>query len=203
MTSLALQPVVLASASAARAHMLENAGLAVERVPAGIDEDEVKRSFRREGFDAAGCATALAEAKAARVSERRTGTLVIGADQMLDCAGVWFDKPRDLADARAQLEALRGKRHELVTAAAVVENGAVIWRRVERPRLTMRDLTDRFLDRYLAAAGEQVLGTVGAYEIEGLGVQLFSRIEGDYFAILGLPLLPLLDFLRGRGVVPQ
>ncbi|HEX7969458.1 MAG TPA: Maf family protein [Stellaceae bacterium] len=201
MSTLALKPVVLASASAARAAMLANAGLEVGREPAGIDEDEVKLSFRREGIDAARCATALAEAKAMRVSERHVGTLVIGADQMLDCSGTWFDKPRDLDEARVQLAALRGKRHELVTAAAVVQNGAVIWRRVERPRLTMRDFSDQFLDCYLAAAGDDALGTVGAYRLEGLGVQLFSRIEGDYFSILGLPLLALLDFLRGRGVV--
>ncbi len=203
MNALALRPVVLASASAARARMLENAGLAVERIPAGIDEDEVKRSFRREGLDAVGCAAALAEAKAMRVSERRAGMLVIGADQMLDCDGVWLDKPRDLAEARGQLKALRGKRHELVTAAAAVQNGAVVWRRVERPRLTMRDFTDQFLDRYLAVVGDHVLGAVGAYQLEGLGAQLFSRIEGDYFSILGLPLLALLDFLRSHGVVPQ
>ena len=202
MSTLALEPVVLASASAARAEMLANAGLEIGRDPAGIDEDEVKRSFRRECIDTVSCATALAEAKAMRVSERHTGTLVIGADQMLDCAGTWFDKPRDLNEVRIQLAALRGRQHELVTAAAVVQNGAVIWRRVERPRLTMRDFSDQFLERYLAAVGDDALGTVGAYRLEGLGVQLFSRIEGDYFSILGLPLLALLDFLRGRGVVP-
>ena len=201
MTALALKPVVLASASTTRAGILANAGLQVLRDPAGVDEDEIKRSFRREGLDAASCATALAETKAVRVSERHSDALVIGADQMLDCAGTWFDKPRNRTEARAQLVALRGNRHELVSAVAVVRNGAVIWRLVDRPRLTMRTFSDRFLDAYLAALGDDALASVGVYQLEGPGAQLFERIEGDYFSILGLPLLPLLDFLRGHGVV--
>lgn len=201
MRGLGLQPVVLASASATRAAILARAGIDVRRDPAGVDEDEIKRSFRHEGRNAASCAAALAETKALRVSERHTGTLVIGADQMLDCAGTWFDKPRDRADARAQLVALRGKRHELVSAVAVVRNGAVIWHLVDRPRLTMRAFSDNFLDTYLAALGDEALASVGVYQLEGLGAQLFERVEGDYFSILGLPLLPLLDFLRGHGVV--
>jgi len=201
MTGLALRPVVLASASATRAAILAQAGIEVLRDSAGVDEDEIKRSFRREGRDAASCAAALAETKAMRVSERHSDALVIGADQMLDCAGTWFDKPRDRGEARAQLAALRGKRHELVSAVAVVRNGAVIWRLVDRPRLTMRAFSDRFLDAYLAALGDDALAAVGVYQLEGLGAQLFERVEGDYFSILGLPLLPLLDFLRGHGVV--
>jgi septum formation protein len=193
--------VVLASASAIRAELLARAGIATESDPAGIDEGEVKRSFRHEGRDAASCAAALAAAKAIRVTQRHPGALVIGADQLLDCAGAWFDKPRDAADARAQLVALRGKRHELATAVAVAQNGAVLWQHVERPRLTMRDFSDRFLDDYLRALGDAALTAVGAYQIEGLGAQLFARIDGDYFSILGLPLLPLLDFLRGHDVV--
>ncbi|HET7595036.1 MAG TPA: Maf family protein, partial [Stellaceae bacterium] len=122
-------------------------------------------------------------------------------DQMLDCAGTWFDKPHDRADARAQLVALRGKRHELVSAVTVVRNGAVIWHLVDRPRLAMRAFSDDFLDTYLAALGDEALASVGVYQLEGLGAQLFERVEGDYFSILGLPLLPLLDFLRGHGVV--
>jgi septum formation protein len=119
----------------------------------------------------------------------------------LDCAGTWFDKPRDRNEARAQLVALRGKRHELISAVTVVKNGAVIWHVVDRPRLTMRSFSDRFLDAYLAALGDDALASVGVYQLEGLGAQLFERIDGDYFSILGLPLLPLLDFLRGHGVV--
>ena len=201
MSGLGLAPVVLASASTTRAAILAHAGLEVLRDSSGVDEDEIKRSFRREGLDAASCATALAETKAMRVAARHTGALVIGADQMLDCAGTWFDKPRDRDEARAQLVALRGKRHELVSAVAVVRNGAVIWRLVDRSRLTMRAFSDQFLDTYMAALGDDALASVGVYQLEGLGAQLFEKIEGDYFSILGLPLLPLLDFLRGHGVV--
>lgn len=196
-------PVVLASASAARAQLLERAGLDVRCDPAGVDEDEVKASFRAEGRDTVSCATALAEAKAVRVSIRSPGALVIGADQMLVLGQRWFDKPRDLAEARQQLLALRGQRHELVTAAAVAVNGAVIWHRLDRPALTMRGFSETFLDAYLAAAGDEVLAVVGCYRLEGLGAQLFERIDGDYFSILGLPLLPLLEFLRGHGVVQR
>ncbi|HEX6840544.1 MAG TPA: Maf family protein [Stellaceae bacterium] len=201
MTGIGGGPVVLASASAARAAILTGAGIEVLRDPAGIDEDEIKRSFRASGGDAVACATALAETKAMRVSARHNDALVVGADQMLDCAGTWFDKPRDRGEARAQLVALRGKRHELVSAVIVVKNGAVIWHFVDRPRLTMRAFSDRFLDAYMAALGDNALASVGVYQLEGLGVQLFERIEGDYFSILGLPLLPLLDFLRGNDVV--
>jgi septum formation protein len=201
MTGLALEPMVLASASATRAALLAQAGIEVRRDAAGIDEDEIKRSFRHEGGDAASCAAALAEAKALRVSQRHADELVIGADQMLDCGGVWFDKPRNRAEARAQLVALRGKRHELVSAVAVVRNGAVIWHTIDRSRLTMRAFSDRFLEAYLGALGDDALAAVGVYQIEGPGAQLFERIEGDYFSILGLPLLPLLAFLRGHGAV--
>jgi len=201
MTGLGGWPIVLASGSATRAAILAGAGIEVLRDPAGINEDEIKRSFRAAGRDAVACATALAETKAVRVSARHTDMLVVGADQMLDCAGTWFDKPRGRGEARAQLLALRGKRHELVSAVAVVKNGAAIWHGVDRPRLTMRAFSERFLDAYLAALGDDALASVGVYQLEGLGVQLFERIEGDYFSILGLPLLPLLDFLRGHGVV--
>ena len=202
MTGLGGRPIVLASASGTRAAILAGAGIEVLRDPAGIDEDEMKRSFRASGRDAVACATALAETKALRVSPRHTDTLIVGADQMLECAGIWFDKPRDRGEARAQLAALRGKRHELVSVVTVVKNGAAIWHFVDRPRLTMRAFSDRFLDGYLAALRDDALASVGVYQLEGLGAQLFERIEGDYFSILGLPLLPLLDFLRGHGVVP-
>ena len=201
MSVLGVRPIVLASASATRAAILAGAGIEVLLDPAGIDEDEIKRSFRADGLDAAACAMALADTKAMRVSARHTDALVVGADQMLDCAGTWFDKPRDRVEARAQLVALRGKRHELVSAGTVVKNGAVIWRLIDRPHLTMRAFSDRFLDAYLAALGDDALASVGVYQLEGLGAQLFERIDGDYFSILGLPLLPLLDFLRGHSVV--
>jgi septum formation protein len=198
---LSRDTVVLASASAARAEMMERAGLAVLRDPAALDEASMKASFRAEGRDAASCATALAEAKALRVSVRHPGSFVVGADQMLVCEHGWLDKPRDLADARRQLESLRGKRHELVTAVAVARDDIVLWRLVERSFLFVRSFSDAFLDAYLGATGDEALAAVGAYQLEGLGAQLFVRIEGDYFSILGLPLLPLLDFLRGHGLV--
>jgi septum formation protein len=193
--------LVLASASPVRALLLERAGLDIACDPAGLDEAEIKAAFRREGRDAADCAMALAEAKAARVARRHPGALVVGADQLLVCGETWLDKPADLAEARRQLQGLRGRRHELVTAVALRRDNAPLWRRIERPTLVMRDFSDTFLEAYLAAAGAGALGSLGAYQIEGLGVQLFTRIEGDYFTILGLPLLPLLDCLRGLGAL--
>jgi septum formation protein len=195
--------LILASGSAIRAELLARAGLSVTSEPAAVDEDAIKASFRAERADPATCATALAEAKAERVGRRHPGALVIGADQILVCNGVWFDKPPDRAHARAQLQALRGRGHELVTAVCVSRDGAVLWRHVDRPRLTMRRFSEEFLDAYLERAGEGVLSSVGAYQLEGLGAQLFAKVEGDFFAILGLPLLPLLDFLRGHGAVPS
>ncbi|HYZ34184.1 MAG TPA: Maf family protein [Crenalkalicoccus sp.] len=194
-------PLLLASASAARAAVLEAAGLAVERVPAAVDESAIKQAGRAEGLSAADTALMLADAKAARLSGRRPEALVIGADQMLVCDDHWFDKPPDLEAARAQLLALRGRAHELVTAVACWRGGEPAWRHVARPRLVMRDFSEAFLDAYLAAEGERVLASVGAYRLEGPGVQLFRAVEGEHAAILGLPLLALLDFLRQHGVL--
>jgi len=194
-------PVVLASASKTRAGLLTRAGVDLVCDPADLDETAVKGAFRSERHDAASCAVALAADKARRVCPRHPGALVIGADQMLVCGDAWLDKPHDLAEARRQLERLRGQRHELVTAAAVLRDGAVRWQQVERAFLYMRRFSDAFLDAYLAAVGAAALSSVGAYQIEGLGAQLFARIEGDYFAVLGLPLLPLLDYLRGEGAL--
>jgi septum formation protein len=193
--------IVLASASATRAALLERAGLYVQREAARIDESEIKRDFQRRRGEAAACAMALAEAKARDVAAGHPGALVIGADQLLACGSLWLDKPRDREDARSQLLELRGRTHELPTAACVVRDNAVMWRTIETPRLAMRDFTASFLDSYLDGIGREDLGAVGAYRIEGLGVQLFARIEGDYFSILGLPLLPLLDFLRAHGEI--
>jgi septum formation protein len=201
MSFLAARPVVLASASAARAALLLQAGLDVMRDPANIDEAEVKASFRRERLGAAGCAGALAEAKASSVSSRHRGAVVIGADQLLVCGERWFDKPSSLAQAREQLLVLRGREHELVTAVCVLRDGAMAWHFVDRPRLVMRSFSDAFLEAYLAATGGDLLSSVGAYRLEGPGAQLFARIDGDYFSILGLPLLPLLDFLRAQDVL--
>ncbi len=198
MTSPAL---FLASASATRAALLARAGVAVTVDAAAIDEPEIKASFRKTRGDVAGCAMKLAETKAICVARRRHDALVIGADQMLACDGNWFDKPGSLTEARSHLEALRGKTHELVTAAVAVRGEQVLWRHLERPCLTMRDFSADFIDDYLASVGDDVLTSVGAYQLEGRGAQLFSHVSGDYFSILGLPLLALLDFLRLQGVV--
>ena len=195
------EPLVLASGSATRARLLADAGLPILVDPAAVDEEEIRASFIAEGRDAAACAAALAEAKARRVSARHPGALVVGADQILDCGGRWLEKPRDLEAARAQLTLLRGKPHTLVTAAAVVRNGAVIWHTIDRAQLMMRGFSDRFLDDYVSTAGDELLDSVGAYRLEGLGAQLFERVEGDFFTVLGLPLLPLLDFLRVHGAL--
>ena len=194
-------PVILASGSATRAELLRRVGLEVTLRPASVDEDSIKASFAAEGESVVECATILAEMKATRISARFPGSLVIGADQILDLGGRWFDKPESLDDARRQLLDLRGKTHELVSASVVALNGSRIWADHDIAYLTMRDFSDAFLDGYLERAGDAVLGSVGAYHYEGLGAQLFDRVTGDYYTILGLPLLRLLEFLRGHGVV--
>jgi septum formation protein len=196
-------PLILASASAIRAELLRRAGLSFDVENAAIDEAEIKASFRAAGHEAAECAAALAEAKASWVARRHPGILVIGADQMLVCDNSWFDKPASLGEAALHLRALRGRRHELVTAACICRDGQRLWHIVERPALTMRAFSEAFLAAYLEHSGSDLLGSVGAYRLEEGGVQLFSRIDGDYFSILGLPLLPLLEFLRGHGVVER
>lgn len=193
--------LILASASAIRRRLLAAAGIAFEVEAARVDEDAVKASLRAEGLTPRAQADALAELKALSVSRRRPG-LVIGADQMLVIGGEALDKPKDRAEARDHLMRLRGKPHELLCAAVIARDGAVIWRRVEKPKLKMRAFSDAFLEDYLERAGEEVLHSVGAYQLEGLGAQLFESIEGDYFSVLGLPLLPLLGFLREQGVAP-
>ena len=196
-----MAPVILASASRIRRELLERAGVPALAEAASIDEDELKAAFRAEGTAAEACAEALAQLKAMRISERHPTALVIGADQMLDCNGTWFDKPSDLAEARAHLLALRGKSHRLVTACVAVRGSERLWHTITAAKLTMRSFTDSFLDDYLQQAGQDVLSAVGAYQLEGLGAQLFERVEGDFFTVLGLPLLPLLGFLRGQGVI--
>lgn len=195
-------PPVLASGSPTRLAMLTEAGVPVAVDPALVDEEEIKQSCHAAGLDAADAAEALAELKARRTAGRHRGRLVIGADQMLECDGRWFDKPVDRDAARRQLADLRGRRHRLVSAAVVVRDDQRLWHAVTTAELTMRPFSDAFLDRYLDVAGADVLGSVGAYRIEGLGAQLFERVSGDHFTILGLPLLPLLDFLRIQGVLP-
>ena len=201
------EPVlVLASSSATRRTLLTRAGVSFEALPAAVDEAALKEACQAEAIPAEDAAIILAEAKAERIARRVPDALVIGGDQLLVCkmddgAERWFDKPTDMQAARAQLQALRGKTHRLVTATVAWRNGGRIWQDVTIPRLTMRSFSDTFLDAYLAAEGEALLGSVGAYRLEAMGVHLFSRVEGEHSAILGLPLIPLLGFLRGHGVV--
>lgn len=191
--------VILASKSAARRAVLTGAGVAHEAEVAGVDEEAVKAGLLAEGASPRDVADALAELKAIRVSARRAGALVIGSDQTLDLDGKLYDKAPDLYSAWARLVLLRGKAHKLHSAVVVAKDGAVIWREVVTATLTMRGFSDAFLQHYLATEGEQALGSVGCYRLEGPGAQLFSKIEGDYFAILGLPLLGLLELLRRHG----
>lgn len=194
--------LVLASASAARARLLAAAGLTVHCEAARIDEEGVKAALKAEGATAAQVAETLAELKAQRVARRHVGALVIGADQMLSCNDVWFDKPPDRDHAAAQLRALAGKTHTLWTGVCVVRDGTRLWHYNAKAQLTMRALSDDFIAAYLDATGPAVTASVGAYQLEGLGAQLFAKVEGDFFTILGLPLLPLLDFLRQNKALP-
>jgi len=193
--------LILASASAARQAVLTAAGLSFIAQAAAVDEAAIKESALAEGLPAEEAAMILADAKARRIANRHPEALVIGADQILVCDGRWFDKPADLDGARAHLRALRGRAHVLVSTMVVWRHGGRIWQHLAQPRLTMRDISDEFLEAYLGIEGEAVLGSVGAYRLEGPGAQLFSRVEGEHSAILGLPLLPLLEFLRGHGVL--
>jgi septum formation protein len=202
MASEAACDLVLASGSATRAALLRAAGLAIQVDPAAVDEDEAKAALKGSRAAAPAAAEALAELKAQRVSRRRPGALVLGCDQLLECDGAWFDKPADRSAARRQLLALRGRGHSLHSAAVAVRDGGRVWHHVGTARLAMRAFSEAFLDGYLERAGDAVLGSVGAYQLEGLGAQLFARVEGDWFTILGLPLLPLLDFLRDHRVLP-
>jgi len=196
---LARQPLVLASKSDIRGKILAAAGLRFEIRPAQIDERAVEAKAGPP--DAAAAARLLARAKAQSVSATRPGQLVLGADQTLARGNTRFSKPKDRAAAGEQLRALRGRTHELNSALALVQDGKVLFDCVNTARLTMRDFSDRFLDDYLDMAGTAALGSVGGYQLEGIGIHLFERVEGDYFTILGLPLLPLLVFLRQNDFI--
>lgn len=196
-------PVVLASGSRFRAAMLEAAGLSFKVDVPIVDETAVKSAMRAQRADAGDAAEALAATKAQQISGRWPGALVIGADQMLECGGIWLDKPVDTEQAREKLLQLRGRTHELITAVCVVRDRLVLWHHVARAKLTMRRFSDAFLESYLGRVGTAACDSVGAYQLEGLGAQLFERVDGDHFTIVGLPLLPLLAFLRGYGVVEE
>ena len=193
--------MILASQSASRQALLHSAGLRFTARPAYIDEDSVKAAGQAERATPADVAILLAELKAARISAQEPDALVIGADQILVCGVEWFDKPVSVPQAREHLLRLRGRTHVLVTAIVCLRNGQRLWHHLVQPKMTMRDFSDEFLDAYIRVEGETLTTTVGAYRLEGTGVHLFDRIEGEHSAILGLPLLPLFGFLRQHGIL--
>jgi septum formation protein len=194
---LADQPLVLASKSASRGAILRAAGLAIEVCPADINERMIEQGSATRDPDA--IAALLAREKARTISARLAGRIVLGADQMLALGEQRFSKPTDRTAAREQLKLLRGQTHELHTAIALVREDVILFEHRETARLTMRAFSDRFLEDYLDAAGADVTASVGGYQLEKTGIQLFERVEGDHFVILGLPLLPLLQHLRQAG----
>ena len=195
------ETLILASASPFRRKMLEDAGLAVEAVPAKTDERAVEAAVEGSGVTPRELAAILAEAKAIEVSERMPGRLVIGADQTLSLGDEVLHKPADMEEARRRLLKLSGRTHELNSAVVLARDGAVVWRHVGIARLTMRALDPAFIGRHLSRVGAKALSSVGAYQIEGEGIQLFEAVEGDHFTIVGLPLLPLLAELRALGAI--
>ncbi|MEL7040435.1 MAG: Maf family protein [Pseudomonadota bacterium] len=192
--------VVLASGSASRRALLAGAGVKAVSVTPNVDEGMARQGMRADGVPVRDQAMRLAEMKAIKVSMQEPG-LVIGGDQMLNLNGVGFDKPADLAAASGHLRKLSGKTHILETAIVIAENGTPVWRHLAQPKLSVRTLSETFITQYVETCGDALLSTVGAYQLEGPGAQIFNRIDGDYFSILGLPLLPLLDYLRVRGVL--
>ena len=192
--------ITLASGSASRRSLLSGAGVQAQAIKPNVDEDAAKTAMRADKMSVRDQAMQLAEMKAIKVSNQ-VGGLVIGGDQMLNLDGTAFDKPHNLDAATKHLKKLSGKTHTLETAIVIAENGVPVWRHLARPALTVRALSDGFIKSYIKACGPPLLTTVGAYQLEGMGAQIFSKIEGDYFSILGLPLLPLLDYLRTRGLL--
>ena len=194
--------ILLASASQIRLTLLRAAGIAVERHPARIDEDAIRAALEAEGAHARDVADALAEMKARKVADRHPDRLVLGCDQVLELDRALFSKPESPEHALAQLQALRGKTHKLLSAAVLYEGGKPVWRHVGEARLTMRQVSDGYLTDYIARNWDQIRHSVGCYQLEAEGVRLFSAIQGDHFTILGLPLLPLLNNLSDRRIIP-
>lgn len=193
--------LILASASPFRRALLSNAGLAFEARAAAIDERALEQPLEASGASPADVALALAEAKAKDVARYFSDALVIGSDQTMSLGTRVYHKPRDTTEAAEHLRSLSGRMHSLNSAIVLVRNDEVVWRHVSTANMTVRPLSDGFIDRHLAKVGEKALTSVGAYQLEGEGIQLFERIEGDYFTILGLPMLPLLSKLRELGAI--
>lgn len=193
--------LVLASSSPFRRMLMENAGLSFEAHAAAIDERAIEAPLEGSGATPDAVALVLAKAKAEEVSRRFPGRIVIGSDQTMSLGDRVFHKPKDMADAASHLLALSGKTHRLNSAIALASGGHILWEHVSHADLTMRPLKADFVERHLARVGQRALGSVGAYQLEGEGIQLFSRIEGDYFTIVGLPMLPLLEKLRELGAI--
>ncbi|RUP00269.1 Maf family nucleotide pyrophosphatase [Hyphomicrobium sp.] len=195
--------LVLASGSEARRSLLQAAGLAFEVIPAEIDEVAIRTAIleQTEGAEGSDVASVLAAEKARVVSVQHPDALVIGADQVLLLGGKIFSKPESIAEAREHLVMMRGRTHDLISAVALARNGNVHWQTTATAGMSVRDFSEEFLAAYLERMGDRVLGSVGCYEFEGSGVQLFERIEGDYFTILGIPLLPLLERLRDEEMI--
>ncbi len=194
--------LVLASKSKARRAMLEAAGVVIESLAPNVDEEALKDGLQADGVTARNLADALAEAKAVRLSRRIGPALVLGGDQVLALEdGSMLDKPLDRDDAKAHLQLLSGKKHKLFSAAVIADQGSPVWRHVDIATLTMRPLSETFIESYVEAEWDNIRHCVGCYEIEARGVQLFSDIKGNQFTIMGLPLLHLLDYLRVRGVM--
>ncbi len=196
-------PLILGSGSAIRQSLLRNAGLAFETATPRVDEESVRAALLAEGAKPRDIADALAELKATKISARHPAALVIGCDQVLDLGGTLLSKPETVDEARAQLSAMRGKRHDLLSAVVICQAGRPLWRHIGTARMTVRPFSDDWLDGYLSRNWPDIADSVGAYKLEAEGVRLFSRVDGDYFTVLGLPLLDLLSFLTLRGDLQQ
>lgn len=196
-----MKGLILASGSAVRARLLREAGVNFSVQPAIVDESALKSTLYQQGLPLKDFALALAQAKALNVSAQVSDALVLGCDQTLICGARLFDKPHDLTEARETLTLLRGKDHQLISAVVLAHRGQSVWHYVESAELTMRDFSDAFLANYLEREGDEIVHAVGCYQLEGLGAQLFSAVKGDYFSVLGLPLIAVLEALRERGMV--
>lgn len=193
-------PLILASASSSRKEMLTAAGLEFKAVPAEVDEEELKRAALAENIPPPDAATMIAEMKAQKISARHPNAFVLGADQLLVCQDDWYSKPKSEAEAKASLHRLAGRSHELVTAAVIYQASRRIWHHIETPKISIRPLTETEISAYINAMGEDIYRTPGVYLMEGLGAQIISKISGCPYAVLGLPLLALLEFLREHGL---